>query len=126
MAVTKSPPMSRKHRLITYALTPLVLAGGLILISSPAANAAAPTPTISATVNHVANPTKAPNSAPTVNPYILLADGGGGTSNSGAGLVTPADPPLICRLVSVTVFVLTDGNWVASTLSYLACYAVLG
>ena len=40
--------INRKQRLITYALAPIVLAGGLILIGSPSANAADSTPISSA------------------------------------------------------------------------------
>ncbi len=49
VTVAKSQKINRKHRLITYALTPIVLAGGLILMGSPSANAADTTPTSSFT-----------------------------------------------------------------------------
>lgn len=104
VTAANSQKVSNKHKLITYALTPIVLAGGLILIGPPSANAADSTPTSSATAtsgvvntNHVANPIKVPNSTPTVSRYMTLAGGGG--DNVGA-----PPPPSYCTVLVPTVF----------------------
>jgi hypothetical protein len=130
MTVAKSQKMSRKYRLITYALPPIVLAGGLILIGSPSASAADRTPNSSATAasgiantNHVAKTTKAPGSTTTVSPFITLAGGGGDNVGS-------PPPPLgpvydwICNVVWVYSWIILTGGigYFGAAVSTVVCY----